>query len=329
MTLSLPDFALARPRDVESAVALRGQESSSRFLAGGTDLVVNLRRGLDQPELLIDLSDIDELQELIVSETGARIGACTTVAALAETPVIHERYRAVAEAASVVAGPGTRGLATVGGNLCLQTRCIYYNQSEWWRRSNSYCLKHQGSICHVAPQGQHCHAAFSGDLAPALMVLDAQVEIAGKTRRRRLRLADLYREDGRDHLALDPDEILVAVNLPPDPPSSRYAKARVRGAIDFPLAGAAVALAAESGRIVLLRVGLTGTNSRPFLLEGTEALLGRALEEDVLRHLESLVQKQVQPMRTTTASAHYRRLVAAALVRRLVSGLAADSGKWS
>jgi 4-hydroxybenzoyl-CoA reductase subunit beta len=329
MTLSLPNFALARPRDVESAVAMRGQESASRFLAGGTDLVVNLRRGLDQPALLIDLSDIDELQKLFVTETGAHIGACTTLAALAETPAIHERYRAVAEAASVVAGPGTRGLATVGGNLCLQTRCIYYNQSEWWRRSNSYCLKRQGSICHVAPQGQHCHAAFSGDLAPALMVLDAQIEIAGKMRRRRIPLADLYREDGRDHLALGPDEVLVAVHLPPDPPSSSYAKARVRGAVDFPLAGVAVALAAENGRIVLLRVGLTGTNSRPFLLEGAEALLGRALDADALQQLESLVQKQAQPMRTTTASAHYRRLAAAALVRRLASRLAAESEKLS
>ncbi len=329
MTLSLPNFALARPRDVESAVAMRGQESASRFLAGGTDLVVNLRRGLDQPALLIDLSDIDELQELFVTETGAHIGACTTLAALAETPAIHERYRAVAEAASVVAGPGTRGLATLGGNLCLQTRCIYYNQSEWWRRSNSYCLKRQGSICHVAPQGQHCHAAFSGDLAPALMVLDAQIEIAGKMRRRRIPLADLYREDGRDHLALGPDEVLVAVHLPPDPPSSSYAKARVRGAVDFPLAGVAVALAAENGRIVLLRVGLTGTNSRPFLLEGAEALLDRALDADALQQLESLVQKQAQPMRTTTASAHYRRLAAAALVRRLASRLAAESEKLS
>jgi len=329
MTLSMPNFALARPRDVESAIAMHGQDSSSRFLAGGTDLVVNMRRGLDQPALLIDLSNIEELQELLVTETGVRIGACTTLSALAETPAIRDGYRAVAEAASEVAGPGTGGLATLGGNLCLQTRCIYYNQSEWWRRSNGYCLKHQGSICHVAPQGQHCHAAFSGDLAPALMVLDAQVEIADKVRRRRIPLADLYREDGRDHLALDPNEILVAVHLPPSPPSSSYAKARVRGAIDFPLAGAAVALAAENDLIVSLRVGLTGTNSRPFLLEGAQALLGRPLDEDALRHLDRLVQKQVQPMRTTTASAHYRRLAAAALVGRLASRLAAASGTLS
>jgi 4-hydroxybenzoyl-CoA reductase subunit beta len=325
MSLSLPDFALLRPRDVESAVVARGRESTSRFLAGGTDLIVNLRRGLGQPALLIDLTTIDELRELSIGTNGVRIGACVTLAALAKVSAIHDRYRAVAEAAARIAGTATRSVATVGGNLCLQTRCIYYNQSEWWRQSNHYCLKHQGNICHVAPQGQHCHAAFCGDLAPAFLVFDAEVELAGKTGRRRLPLAKLYREDGREHLALDDDEILVAVHLPGDAPLSSYAKARTRGAIDFPLAGAAVALALASGKLTQLHVALTGTNSRPFRLEGTESLLGRALDEAALQQLESFVQKQVRPMRTTTASAYYRRLVASALVRKLAAALAAHS----
>jgi len=321
MTLPLPDFRLARPRDVETAVALRGGEPSSRFLAGGTDLVVNLRRGLDAPALLIDLSAIDELRELTVTEPGARIGACTSLAALADMPEIRRRYRAVAEAIATINGPGPRALATVGGNLCLDTRCIYYNQSEWWRAANGYCLKYRGDICHVAPQGRHCHAAFSGDLAPALMIFDAAVEVAGSAGRRSLPLAELYAEDGSGHLKLGASEFVVAVQLPPDPPPSMYAKARTRGAIDFPLAGVAVALAAEDGRIVALRVGLTGTNSRPFLLEGTDAFIGRALDEAALAQLDQLVQKQVQPMRTTIAPAHYRRLVAAALARRLAADL--------
>ncbi len=329
MTLPLPDFRLARPRDVEAAVALRGAEASSRFLAGGTDLVVNLRRGLDKPALLIDLSGIDELHELALTERGAHIGACATLAALSTMPAIRERYRAVAEAAATIAGPGTRALATVGGNLCLDTRCIYYNQSEWWRGSNHYCLKYRGDICHVAPQGQHCHAAFSGDLAPALMIFNAEVEIAGNAGRRTIALADLYAEDGRAHLALGADEFVVAVHLPPDPPPSNYAKARMRGAIDFPLAGVAVALAAENGHVATLRVGLTGTNSRPFLLEGTDAFIGRALDDAVLRELDRLVQKQVQPMRTTLASAHYRRLAAAALARRLAAELFSLCGATS
>jgi 4-hydroxybenzoyl-CoA reductase subunit beta len=325
MSLPLPDFAVARPGDLEAAIAARRQEPSSLFLAGGTDLIVNLRHGLERPKLLIDLSSVGELHEFSIDETGARIGASTILADLAEAPAIHDGYRAVAEAAGAVAGPATRSLATLGGNLCLQTRCVYYNQSEWWRRSSNYCLKRDGRTCHVAPQGQHCHAAFSGDLAPALMVLDAEVEVAGKAQRRRIKLVELYREDGRAHLTLDGDEVIVCVHLPADPPPSGYAKARVRGAIDFPLAGAAVALAVENGAIARLRVGITGTNSRPFLLDGTEALLGRALDKDALQHLEGLVQKQVRPMRTTTASAHYRRLAAAALVGRLACALAAGS----
>jgi 4-hydroxybenzoyl-CoA reductase subunit beta len=320
MTWSMPNFAIARPRDIESAIAARRQESSSVFLAGGTDLLVNLRLGLGRPKLLIDLSTIDALRE----KSLARIGACTSLMELTAMPAIRRRYRALAEAAEAVASPTTRSIGTLGGNLCLQTRCVYYNQSEWWRRSNSYCLKHEGNVCHVAPQGQRCHAAFSGDIAPALMVLDAEVEIAGTNmQRRRIKLADFYREDGRAHLTLEADEILVCVHLPPDPPSSSYAKARVRGAIDFPLAGVAVALAVDGKTLRQLRVGITGTNSHPFLLQGVDALLGRTLDADALHDLEALVQKQVQPMRTTTISAHYRRLAAAALARRLVTALAA------
>jgi 4-hydroxybenzoyl-CoA reductase subunit beta len=324
MSLSMPNFAIARPHDIESAITAREQEPSSLFIAGGTDLVVNLRLGIERPKLLIDLSTIDALREKSLATAGIRIGACTSLSELTEMPAIRQGYGALAEAADGVASPTTRSIATIGGNLCLQTRCIYYNQSEWWRRSNSYCLKHGGNVCHVAPQGQRCHAAFSGDLAPALMVLDAEVEIAGRnSQRSRVKLADLYREDGRAHLTLEADEIIVCVHLPPDPPPSRYAKARVRGAIDFPLAGVAVALAVNGKKLLQLRVGITGTNSRPFLLQGVEALFGRTLDADALHYLETLVQKQVQPMRTTTIAAHYRRLAAAGLVRRLTTALAA------
>jgi 4-hydroxybenzoyl-CoA reductase subunit beta len=329
MSLSLPDFTLVRPRDVETAIAARGREPASRFLAGGTDLIVNARRGLEEPALLIDLTAVDELRPLSLTERGLRIGACVTLAALAASSAVRDRYPALAQAAAQVAGATTRSLATVGGNLCLQTRCIYYNQSEWWRKANGYCLKKSGDVCHVAPQGQRCHAAYTGDLAPALLVLESEVELAGKIGRRRLPLANLYRENGRDHLTLDPDEIVVAVHLPSAPPLSGYAKARMRGAIDFPLAGAAVALMLDNDKLTLLRVALTGTNSRPFRLEGTDALLGRSLDAGALREIESLVQKQVQPMRTTTASAHYRRLVAAALVRKVAIALAEQSGKTS
>jgi 4-hydroxybenzoyl-CoA reductase subunit beta len=316
---------MTRPADVAGALAARRETADSRYLAGGTDLVPNLRRGIGGPTLLIDLTGIDELRGCEVGPAGARLGTGVTLASLAAMPQMRERYRAVAEAAEAVAGPGHRTQATVGGNLCLDTRCVYYNQSEWWRQSNGFCLKHRGEVCHVAPQGQRCHAAFSGDLAPALIALGAEVELAGASRRR-IPLAELYVEDGLAHLALADDELIVAVHLPPAPPPSRYEKVRVRGSIDFPLAGVAVALAAEGGRVTALRIALTGTNARPFLLAGTEDCIGQPVDDAALQRIDRLVQRQVQPMRTTLISAQYRRLAAAALARRAVASLFAEAG---
>lgn len=314
---------LVAPADVASAVAAFDAESGSRYLGGGTDLLVNLRRGIGEASLLVDLSGIAELGRLDCTAGGARIGASVTLARIALDPQLRARYPALREAAAAIAGPAHRQVATVAGNLCLDTRCIYYNQSTWWRAANNYCLKYRGDVCHVAPQGQHCHAAFCGDLAPALLVLGASIEVAGRGDRRRLPLAELYRDDGRAHLALAAGELLVAVELPADPPPSAYAKLRVRAAVDFPLAGVAMALRVREGRIEALRVALTGTNSRPILLDGTDTLLGKPLDAETLRSLERLVQKQVQPMRTALVQSNYRRVAAAALARRLALRLAA------
>jgi 4-hydroxybenzoyl-CoA reductase subunit beta len=321
MTQPLPAFELVRPSDIAGAVAALREHADARCLGGGTDLLVNIRHGLERPEHLVDLTGIDELTGIAASDAGLRIGAGTTIATLAEAPIVTEHYRALADAALAIAGPGHRVMGTVGGNLCLDTRCIYYNQSEWWRHANGYCLKRKGEVCHVAPQGKRCHAAYCGELAPAMLALGAEVEIAGHNGRRRMPLADLYANDGRAHLTLAAGELIVAAHLPPAPPPSRYAKARLRGAIDFPVAGAAVALAMEQGAVRSLKVALTGTSSRPLLLEGTDAMAGHALDDAALLKLDKLVQRQVEPMRTTTTSAHYRRLAAAGLVRRLATEL--------
>jgi 4-hydroxybenzoyl-CoA reductase subunit beta len=319
------EIRLTRPYDINAAIDMRRQNPGSCFIAGGTDLIVAMRHGLSEPSLLIDLSSIDELTEIEITEAGIRIGAGASIATLARTPALIKRYTAVSEAAVTIAGPGHRVMGTVGGNLCLDTRCIFYNQSEWWRQANGYCLKRGGDVCHVAPQGQHCHAAFTGDLAPALLALDAEVEIAEEDGRRRIPLGDLYREDGRAHLTLAENALVVAVYLPPDPPRSTYSKVRIRGAIDYPLAGVAVALGTAGGVATSLRIGLTGTNSRPFIVNGTDSLLGRPIDEKANELINRMVQKQVQPMRTTVASAHYRRLAAAALACRLTKALFAAS----
>jgi 4-hydroxybenzoyl-CoA reductase subunit beta len=321
MSDALHSLRLVQPRTVNEAITALRDFPESRLVAGGTDLLVNMRRGVERPVLLIDTSAIADIKQLAWNGDELTIGAGVSITTLADDAVIASRYRALAEAAAAIAGPGHRKLGTVGGNLCLDTRCIYYNQSEWWRRANSYCLKNQGETCHVAPQGNRCHAAFSGDLAPALLVLGAEIDIAGPNGVRRIPLSELYVEDGKAHLALQPDEIVVTVRLPANPFASTYQKVRVRGAIDYPLAGVAVALSQAGPNVAQLRIAITGTNSRPFLLAGTESFEQRPLDDKMLQDIDKLVQKQVQPMRTTLMSANYRRLAAAAIARRLTTDL--------
>jgi 4-hydroxybenzoyl-CoA reductase subunit beta len=325
MTAPMSDFRLTQPGTVDEAVAACIKHPGSRFVAGGTDLLVNMRRGITSPDLLVDLTGIDELTAINTDAQGMTIGAGITIAALAHDTAVVSQYRALAQAAAAIAGPAHRTMATVGGNLCLDTRCIYYNQSEWWRSANAYCLKNRGETCHVAPQGQRCHAAFSGDLAPALLVLGAEIDIAGAKGLRRIPLGGLYVEDGKAHLTLAKGELIVAVHLPAKPPVSAYQKVRTRGAIDFPLAGVAVGLTVKGKTIGSLRIALTGTNSRPFLLDGTDAFAGQVLDDKMLQAIDRAVQKQVQPMRTTLASANYRRIAAAALARRLTASLFAEA----
>ena len=300
----LPAFRLMRPATLGEACRLAAQPDA-RVIAGGTGLLPNLRLGIGTPRTLVSLDALAELKGLEFSAGSIRIGGCVSLQRLAEEKAIPAALR---EAAQSVAAPGHRSAATLGGNLCLDTRCLYYNQSEDWRRSNAYCLKHGGDICHVAPQGKKCRAAYSGDMAPALLVLDAQVE----TTARSIPLAELYRDDGASHLQLGPGEIVVGVRIPAPKGKSGYAKARARGAIDFPLAGVAMALEMRAGRVENLRVALTGTNSRPLLVSGAVAD-GEALAK--------LIQKQAGPMRTTVIAADYRRQAAAALARRLLARL--------
>jgi 4-hydroxybenzoyl-CoA reductase subunit beta len=320
---TLHEFVLHRPQSRGAAAALLAAPDA-RVIAGGTDLVTNLRHGLGQPRTLVDLGGLPGMGDISMKDGALALGACVTLAQLARDSRVQAQFPALCAAAKSVAGPGHRSTATIGGNLCLDTRCVYYNQSEWWRRANRYCLKRGGDSCHVAPQGDHCHAAFSGDLAPVLLVLDAELEITGTAGSRRMPLDALYREDGAAHLTLAQGEFLAAIRIPRPVAGLRcaYRKARSRGAIDFPLAGVAVALELDGGRARSLRVALTGTNSRPFLLAGTGDLVGKAIDAAALAKLDKLVQKQVKPMRTTVTASNYRRQVAAVLAQRLVRELA-------
>ncbi len=323
----LADFDLQRPTTVADAVALLARCDGAMALAGGTDLLPNLRRGLHAPALLVDLGALEGFDTIECSGTQWRLGAGVTLATLAAHAALAAALPALAQAANEVAGPGHRSAATLGGNLCQDTRCVYYNQSPWWRAANDHCLKRGGSVCHVAPQGQRCHAAFEGDVAPALIAYDAQVEVAGPEGTRRLALAALYRDDGAAHLALERGELVVALDLPQPATGSAsgYRKQRVRGAMDFPLAGVALRLRREGGVLADLAVAVSGTNSNPLRLAGTDALLGRPLDDALVAALGKLVQQQASPMRSTVTAAHHRRLVAAVAAQRLLRELWAAS----
>jgi 4-hydroxybenzoyl-CoA reductase subunit beta len=322
---TLAPFKLHRATSATHAAALLARLPGARIVAGGTDLVPNLRRGIGAPEALVDVSSIPDYATIVRDSDGWRIGAGTTLAVLASDASIARELPALAQAAASVAGPGHRTVATLGGNLCLDTRCVFYNQSEWWRRSNDYCLKLGGTTCHVAPQGSRCHAAFSGDLAPALLVYGAQIDVVGARGARRLPLAELYADDGARHLTLAADELIASILVPPQPEGARsgYRKARARGAMDFPLAGVAIRATIAGATLVDLQVALTGTNARPLALADTAALCGARIDDALLAELGKRIGKQASPMRTTVTSSHYRRQVAIVLAQRLLRELAA------
>jgi 4-hydroxybenzoyl-CoA reductase subunit beta len=331
---ALPEFEIARPTTLAEALAARTAHPRSALLGGGTDLVVNIRRGIAAPPLLIDMTGIAELRAIKVDEHTLEIGASVTLAQLSGHPAVVAHYPVVAQAAQVIAGPTHRNMGTVGGNLCLDTRCIFYNQSEWWRAANHHCLKTSGDVCHVAPKSHGvCFATFSGDLAPALLTLDAEVDVAGPKGRRTLPLADLYIGharhdgsfgDGKNYLSLTAGEFVTAVRVRNAGLRSAYDKIRVRRSIEFPVCGVAVALKRDGGMLADLRVAVTGTNPRPVLLHGTSALCGGALDARVFEGLDALVRDQIMAMKTTFTPGHYRRRVAGVLARRLAQRLFGD-----
>jgi 4-hydroxybenzoyl-CoA reductase subunit beta len=336
---ALPDFALVRATTLADVVKARAEHPDSRLIGGGTDLLVNVRRGIVAPPVLIDVNHVAELRAIKADAQAVEIGASVTLAELAAHPAVIEHYPVVAQAAAFIAGPTHRNMGTVGGNLCLDTRCLFYNQSEWWRAANHHCLKTTGDICHVAPKSRGvCFATYSGDMAPALLTLGAEVDVVGPAGKRTLPLEQLYigfsRQDqpitetlgdGKYYLSLRPGEFVTAVRARNMPGlRSAYDKIRIRRSIEYPVAGVAVALKRDGDTLADLRVAFTGTNPRPVLLAGTAELCGGALDARVFDGLDALVRDQIMSMKTTFTPGHYRRRVAGVLAKRLVERLFAN-----
>ncbi len=318
----MQSLAILKPGTVAEAIALHGAGEGTRYLAGGTDLVPNLRRNIQKAQTLIDVSGLAELREIHLQSQSLWIGAGVTLEALCASEAVRAHAPLLAQAAAQVAGATHRSAATVGGNLMQDTRCYFYNQSDWWRSANEYCMKCDGDTCRVAPKSDRCYACYSGDLAPALLVLDAKVDIVGPAGARQVPLAALFADDGMRHLKLAAGDLLVSVEVPAQSGwSAGYEKIRVRGAIDFPLAGIAAGLRRDGERIAELRLACTGVNSYPGLVPGLDVLAGSVPNEAFYTALDKAVRKEIQPMASTLVAAGYRRRVAVALAKRLVKRL--------
>src|SRR6266571_1246361 len=233
--MSLSEFQLLRPRTLREALAFLTEHSESlRVLAGGTDLLPSMGQKLFEPERVLDLRHLHELKGIRHSEQGTEIGALTTLREIERSQPLREHYPVLVEAAKTVASPVLRNMGTIGGNICLDTRCLWYNQSFAWRKSCGFCIKKDGDLCHVAPSSTKCWAAFSGDTPPALLCLDAEIEIASAAGISRMKISDFYTGDGVAHRNLHPTELVTRVILPASAAGYRgaYRKLRIRGSID-------------------------------------------------------------------------------------------------
>ena len=319
--MSLPAFTLVRPKSAEEAVTVLSDHGADALIvAGGTDLVPNLRAGLFAPRVLVDIKSIRDLNHIkFDTEDGMEIGALTTLTDIAESDAVREQYPALSEAAATVASPVLRNMGTIGGNICLETRCLWYNQSEFWRESIGYCLKKDGDVCHVAPGGKFCWAVWSGDTAGALIALDAEIEIVGPKGARRISLTEFYKGDGMDRIHLAKNEILTRVFLPAALAGYRgsYRKLRVRNSIDYPLAGVAVAMKVENGICRDARVGLVAAAPAPLKVAGVaEALEGKRYDPALIAEIERSVIRTGKPLQTSLSTPEYRREMLQVYARR-------------
>jgi len=334
--LRLPRFRVLSPRTYGEAAKLlddhgAGELDRSRgtptlrvmLVAGGTDLFPNMKRRQFAPEILVSLGHVRNAAS--VQENGELvISAGTTLTALARDPRVRERYTALAEAAEVVSTPQLRNMGTVGGNICLDTRCNWYDQSLFWRTAEGYCMKTNPEVvCRVATSSPRCLAIASADTVPALMVLGATVHFEDARAARDVLLAEFYREDGMSPSTLRSDEVLTDVTIPrEDGWRSTYVKLRDRGSFDFPIAGVAAAVRWDGRAVADARLAITALASRPILVDAARAaLVGSRLEDEAIAAAADAVHKTARPMDNTSGSISQRKRASRVLTERSLRAL--------
>jgi 4-hydroxybenzoyl-CoA reductase subunit beta len=305
--MRLPWFEWRSPRSIaEAAKILAGEGPQAMLIAGGTDLIPNMKRRHQSPKTLVSLRRVPELKK----RNGA-LGAGLTLTELVHDDTVRARYRGLWQAAAQVATVHLRNMGTLGGNLCLDTRCTYYNQNHEWRKAIDFCLKKDGDICWVATASKRCVAVSSTDTAPALIALGAKVKLVSSQGEREVPLEALYKNDGIDYLTRRADEILTEVRVPQGWTSS-YWKLRRRGAFDFPVLGvAAAARLSKDGSVEEARIALGAAASRPFLVDKAGAFLkGRRLTDDVIAAAAAIIASRAKPLDNTDLDLYWRKEVA-------------------
>jgi 4-hydroxybenzoyl-CoA reductase subunit beta len=316
--MRLPLFEFRAPRTIEEAARiLDGERAHAMPIAGGTDLLPNMKRRQQVPKTLMSLRHIEALNRVTPSESGLRLGACLTLSDIAADPRFRNGLTALAQAASLVATPQIRNMATLGGNICLDTRCNYYDQSYEWRKSINFCLKKDGTTCWVAPGSSTCMAVSSTDTGPALMALGARVRLVSLCGEREALLSDLYNNDGMDYIKRRPDEILAEVLLDSFHGwKSTYWKLRRRGSFDFPVLSVAAAVRVSRENVVEdARIVVGSAACRPLVAaKAAKSLLGRPLNRLAIQEAAALAAQIAKPLDNTDFDMTWRKRVTAEFV---------------
>jgi 4-hydroxybenzoyl-CoA reductase subunit beta len=326
--MRLPLFEFRAPPTLEEAARiLDGERANAMPLAGGTDLLPNMKRRQQVPRTLMSLRHIQSLGEIELSGAGLRLGACLTLSDIAADMRFRNGFTALAQAASLVATPQIRNMATLGGNICLDTRCNYYDQSYEWRKSINFCLKKDGTTCWVAPGSAKCVAVSSTDTGPALMALGARVRLVSRSGEREVALADLYNNDGIDYINRRPDEILADVFLGSlHGWKSTYWKLRRRGSFDFPVLSVAAAARLSTDNVVEdARIVVGSSACRPLpATDAAKLLLGHPLNQQTIEEAAALAARIAKPLDNTDFDMTWRKRVTAEFVTYALRELRGD-----
>jgi 4-hydroxybenzoyl-CoA reductase subunit beta len=296
------------------------------FVAGGTDLFPKLKRRQFEIEALIGLDFLSRQVRPGSQET--EIGAGVTLSAASSDEHLSQQFRGYAEAAGLVSSPPLRNAGTIGGNLCVDTRCNYYDMTYEWRKAIGFCLKKDGAICLVAPSSPRCWAVSSSDTGPMAMALEGVVTLAGSDGERELPVAALYRDDGIDYMAKLPSEVVTGLRLPAiEGNHSAYVKLRRRGSIDFPIAGAAVALQLEGDVVRRCRIVLSAVASHPLEARAAdEFLTGKTLDEETMRGAAEIAAKPAKPLDNADLTHFWRKRMVRVVVEQAIALAATRAG---